>query len=266
MFALAPSSIADMFPKEKRGAVIALVAIGYNLGPSISPTAGSHINSDRGWRWIFYTSGGIGLVITLLSYTGLSESYEPVLLRRKAARLRRQKRINDHSIRSRYDFDQHTTMNRVLGEAMLTPLRMLVFSRGIFLTSMLTAIGYGCLYILYSTMPLTFLVTYAWSHKNIGLAYLGTALGALIGMIAGAKTSNAVVNSRKRRDDHRPENRLLPMCFFWPTVSVGLFIYAWSAQHKAHWAMLLFGTSVFGIGAMSSIASTSTHIRLEKSV
>jgi len=45
VFALAPSSIADMFPLEKRGAVIAVIAIVYNLGPSVSPTAGSYINA-----------------------------------------------------------------------------------------------------------------------------------------------------------------------------------------------------------------------------
>lgn len=50
VFALAPSSIADMFPLEKRGAIIALVAIGYNLSPSVSPTTGSYTNTTWGWR------------------------------------------------------------------------------------------------------------------------------------------------------------------------------------------------------------------------
>ena len=149
VFALAPSSIADMFPPEKRSAIIALIAIGYNLGPSVSPTAGSYINAAWGWRWIFYISGGIGVVITILNLAGLSETYEPVLLRRKAARLRRQKRVEDGSIRSRFEFDSNTSKKKVLGKAMLTPLRMLVFSRAILLTSGLTAVGYGWMYVLY---------------------------------------------------------------------------------------------------------------------
>lgn len=79
VFALAPSSIADMFPKEKRGALMALIVAGYNLGPSVSPTAVSYIDAAWGWRWVFYISGGAGLVGTVLNCIGLSETYEPVL-------------------------------------------------------------------------------------------------------------------------------------------------------------------------------------------
>jgi multidrug resistance protein len=74
VFALAPSSIADMFRKEKRGAIMALVVVGYKLGPSVSPTAVSYIDAVWGWRWVFYISGGAGLVVTVLNYIGLSET------------------------------------------------------------------------------------------------------------------------------------------------------------------------------------------------
>jgi multidrug resistance protein len=260
VFALAPSSIADMFPPKKPGAIIALVAIGYNLGPSISPTAGSYINAAWGWRWVFYITGGIGIVITVLNFAGLSETYEPVLLRGKATRLRRQKRVKGGSFRSRYDLDSDTSKWKVLGTAMLMPLRMLVLSKTILLTSGLTAIGYGWIYILYTTLPRTFLITYAWEPKNIGLAYLGTALGALMGMIAAAKTSDAVVSRRKSKGDDRPEIRLLPMCFFWPLVSSGLFLYAWTAQNRVHVAVPMLGTCIFGAGAMSAIVSLSASM------
>ncbi|KAF2633748.1 MFS general substrate transporter [Macroventuria anomochaeta] len=260
VFALAPSSVADMFPEEKRGAVMAVVAVGYNLGPSISPTAGAYINAAWGWEWVFYISGGLGLIVTVLNFAGLSESYEPVLLRRKAARLRKQKRFRDGSVRSRFDFDVQTTRREVLGRAMLMPLRMLVFSKTILLTSALTAIGYGWMYILYTTLPTTFLVMYAWEPKSIGFAYLGTAVGAVVGMVVGAKISDAVMKRRKEAGDFRPENRLLPMFFFWPCVGVGLLIYAWAAQNTVHWALPVLGTSIFGAGAMSAIFFTGTYI------
>jgi hypothetical protein len=145
---------------------------------------------------------------------------------------------------------------------MLMPLRMLFFSRTIFLTSFLTAVAYGSMYILYSTIPTTFLVTYAWPSKNVNLAYLSTAVGALLGMIACAGISDTIINRRKRNDDNRPENRLLPMCFFWPLVSAGLFVYAWTAHYKIHWAVPLSGAGVFGAGAMSSMVSTAIRKKL----
>ncbi|RYN41883.1 hypothetical protein AA0112_g1960 [Alternaria arborescens] len=44
--------------------------------------------------------------------------------------------------------------------AMFMPLRMLFLSRPIFFTSLLTAIGYGYIYVLYTTLPTTFVETY----------------------------------------------------------------------------------------------------------
>ncbi|KAF3048748.1 hypothetical protein E8E11_004830 [Didymella keratinophila] len=258
VFALAPSSIADMFQPEKRGVIIALIAIGHNRGPSVSPTAGSYINADWGWRWILHITGSIGVIVTIVNLAGLTETYEPALLRRKAARLHGRKRVKGSSVRSRLDFHSNAPKKKALGKAMLMPLRMLLSSRAILLTSGLTAIGCSWMCIFYTTAPRTFLITYAWQAENIGLAYFGTALGALIGMVAAAKTSNAIVNKRKAKGDSRPENRLLPTCFLWPLVNGGLFLYAWTAQNKVHVVAPMLGTCIFGAGAMSAIVNIYT--------
>ncbi|KAI4959130.1 hypothetical protein J4E86_002851 [Alternaria arbusti] len=143
---------------------------------------------------------------------------------------------------------------------MVMPLRMLFLSRPIFFTSLLTAIGYGSLYILYTTIPTTFVETYGWAPKNLGLAYLGTAVGNLIGMLGGGAISDSLVKRKALKGDMRPENRLLPMIFWFPLVSIGLFIYAWTAQYGVHWIAPLIGTAVFGAGSMSAIFFTGTYI------
>lgn len=255
VFALAPSSLADVVVKEKRGAVMALIAIGYNLGPAVSPTVGSYVNDAWGWRWVFYLTGILGASASILSAICLSETYEPVLLRRKAARLR--KKTGNTGLHSKLDTNISIGKLALLRRAMLMPLRMLFSSPSILLTSLITAIGYGYVYILYTTLPTTFLITYAWEPKKLGLAYLGTAVGNLIGMIAGGGISDAIVKRRAAKGDTKPENRLLPMILFWPLVSVGLFVYAWTAQNGVHWAVPLFGTAVFGAGAMSAIVTPS---------
>ncbi|KAF4255291.1 hypothetical protein CNMCM8714_004455 [Aspergillus fumigatus] len=48
---------------------------------------------------------------------------------------------------------------------------------------------------------------------------------------------------------HRPENRLLPMIWFSPLVSLGLFIYGWTAYYKVHWMVPIIGTAFMGFGA-----------------
>ena len=165
VFALAPSSLADMVAREKRGAALAFIAIGYNLGPALAPTAGSYVNDAWGWRWIFYVTGILGAGVTVLNAVCLSESYEPVLLRRKNA-----------------CSPIHVDTVAAFRKAMFMPTYMLFSSPSIFLVSLLTAVGYGYVYILYTTLPTTILTSYAWAPKRIGLAYLGTAVGNFFGM------------------------------------------------------------------------------------
>ena len=144
--------------KEKRGGVIALIGLAYNLGPAISPTAGSYLNAAKGWRWIFYLTAILGGIGTVLSMLCLSETYEPVLLRRKAVRLR--KETGNKNLQVRSDADIAEDKLEAFRSAMLMPLRMLFLSRPIFFTSLLTAIGYGYIYVLYTTLPTTFVETY----------------------------------------------------------------------------------------------------------
>jgi multidrug resistance protein len=225
VFALAPSSVGDLLVKEKRGGGVALMGLAYNLGPAISPTAGSYLNAAKGWRWVFYLTAILGVIGTVLNMVCLSETYEPVLLQRKAARLRKETGNND--LRARSDVETQTSKLEAFRAAMVMPLRMLLFSRPIFFTSLLTAIGYGYIYILYTTIPTTFTETYKWAPKKLGLAYLGTAVGNLIGTFGGAATSDSLVKRRAVKGDSRPENRLLPMIFWWPLVGIGHAFARW---------------------------------------
>ncbi|KAI4945503.1 hypothetical protein J4E91_007845 [Alternaria rosae] len=231
VFALAPSSIGDFWVKEKRGGVMALIGLAYNLGPAISPTAGSYLNAARGWRWIFYLTGILGGVCTTLSVLCLSETYEPVLLRRKAARLRKQ--TGNQELRARSDMDAGTSKMAAFRTAMAMPLRMLFLSQPVFFTSLLTAIRYGYMYILYTTIPTTFVETYKWAPEKLGLAHLGTAVGNLIGMLGGGAISDGLVKRRAPEGDTRPENRLLPMIFWWPLFSTGTYILDAYPLHSA---------------------------------
>ncbi|CAI9638264.1 unnamed protein product [Alternaria burnsii] len=258
VFGLAPSSLGDLMVKEKRGGVMALIGLAYNLGPAISPPAGSYLNAAKGWRRIFYLTailGGIGAVLSMLC---LSETYEPVLLRWKTVRLRNE--TGNENLRARLDVGTAAGKLEAFSTAMFMPLRMRFLSRPIFFTSLLTAIGYGYIYVLYTTLPTTFVETYKWAPKSLGLAYMGTAFGNLIGMLGGAAISDNLIMQRALKGDTRPENRLLPMIFWWPLVSIGLFIYAWAAQHGVHWIAPLIGTVIFGAGAMSAIFLTGTYI------
>ena len=47
-------TIADMIVQEKRGAVMAIWALGPLMGPVIGPVAGGYLSQGKGWRWVFW--------------------------------------------------------------------------------------------------------------------------------------------------------------------------------------------------------------------
>lgn len=51
---LGGGSIADMIIQEKRGAAMAIWAMGPLLGPVVGPVAGGFLSQAKGWRWVFW--------------------------------------------------------------------------------------------------------------------------------------------------------------------------------------------------------------------
>lgn len=47
-------TIADLLPKEQRGAATAMFSAGPLLGPVIGPVVGGFVTEHLGWRWTFY--------------------------------------------------------------------------------------------------------------------------------------------------------------------------------------------------------------------
>jgi hypothetical protein len=93
----------------------------------------------------------------------------------------------------------------------------------VFLIARVTAIGYAWMGTLYYTLHATF---HSWEPRRVGLAYLGTAVGVLVGMIVGGLLDTMIVIRRARKGDGRPETRLVPTIFFCPFVGIGLLVYA----------------------------------------
>lgn len=83
-------SIADMVPVEMRGRAMAVWALGPLLGPCIGPVAGGFLIRAAGWRWVFWLLAIVAGIITIVTFLTLKESYAPVILERKAQRLRKE--------------------------------------------------------------------------------------------------------------------------------------------------------------------------------
>ncbi|KAJ5326351.1 uncharacterized protein N7506_009453 [Penicillium brevicompactum] len=249
-------TVADMVPKEKRAGIMAIWAMGPILGPVVGPVAGGFLAEAEGWRWVFWViaiTTGVMMILTVIWYR---ESYGPVVLERKAARLR--KETGNADLRSIHEGGKLSL--QLFLSALARPLKLLFGSPIVFLMALFAAITYGYLYLMFTTITSIFESKYGFSPGVAGLAYLGFGIGSMIGLITTGIVANKIAQSHVKKGCFRPESRLLPMmvgCWFMP---VGLFWYGWSAQAGVHWIVPILGTGVFAIGLMTVFMSASTYL------
>lgn len=221
------------------------------MGPVIGPLCGSYVSADIGWRWTFWIITIAYALITLLHAAFCRETYGPVLLSRKTSRLI--KSTLNNALRSK--MDHGLTKKERMIRAIVRPIKMLVFSPIVSLMAVYVALVYGVLYLLYTTFTFVFQEFYGFSAANVGLVYIGSGIGMLLGLILIGGASDRLLKSKAKKHggELKPEYRLIPLMYVAWLVPAGLFIYGWTVQYQIHWAVPLFGTLLFGLGIIAAM-------------
>ncbi|GAM33717.1 hypothetical protein TCE0_013r00827 [Talaromyces pinophilus] len=227
-------TIADLLPKEERGAAMALFTAGPLLGPVVGPVAG---------------------IITTMAMLTMRETNATIILVKKAARLR--KETGNSELRPAHSSPQTSPSARQFAErALLRPLRVLLFSPIVLLTGVYMAFIFGLTYLLFATFPVVFEETYHWEVGVTGLAYLGLGIGCVLGLITFSLLSDKLSGGR----DGTPERRLILMILIGPFIPVGIFWYGWAADRAAQWIVPIIGTSFIGMGTLVVSSSAQLYI------
>ncbi|AEO58214.1 hypothetical protein MYCTH_2118654 [Thermothelomyces thermophilus ATCC 42464] len=256
-------SIADLVPKEQRGKFVSAWSVGTILGPMIGPIIGGFVAETAGWRWMFWSiSIAIGAV-TILSFCVLRETYPPVLLGRKAARLRRE--TGDDRYRSKLASGIGSA--ELFRRSIVRPSRMLLCCPAVTILCAYVAVLYGTLYLLFATYSFVFGTVYAFSPSAAGLVFLPGGAGTLLGLAYMARFSDRTIAKRAAAATATatmatPEDRLplvvtLPGALAFPA---GLFLYGWSVECRVHWAVPLLGTAVTGFGSILVFVGIQTYL------
>ena len=67
MVPIAQSIMLESFPPAKRGAAMAMFAMGVVVAPILGPTLGGWITDSYSWRWIFYINLPVGLLAIFMA-------------------------------------------------------------------------------------------------------------------------------------------------------------------------------------------------------
>ncbi|OCL02037.1 multidrug resistance protein [Glonium stellatum] len=253
---LAAGTIADIIEPERRGSTMSFLGMGPLLGPIVGPVAGGYLSQAKGWRWVFWLLAIIGSASTLAGAAVMSETYAPAILERKTRRLR--KESGNAMLRSK--LDTGLGARALFARSIIRPMKLLFLSPITFALSVFTALGYGYLYLLFTTFADVYGGQYGFSTGTIGLTFLGMGIGSLVGLAAVGLVSDRVYQKKAAGGKKKPEYRLLPMVYFSPFMCVGLFWYGWSAQARVFWLVPIIGTSFFGFGLFATMACVGTYL------
>ena len=251
---LGGGTIADMIPQEKRGASMAIWAMGPLVGPVIGPVCGGYLSQAKGWRWIYWVLAIVSGAASTVALVLLKETYPPVILARKAARLR--KETGNEALRSK--LDNGTSHNECFKLAIFRPMKMLILSPIVASLCWYMAVAYGLLYLLFTTYTFVFEDVYHFSTGTVGLTYIGTGVGMLLGLtILGTATDRVLKNRKAAGKEMKPEHRM-PLYLTVPAgicLPAGLFIYGWTTDKHVHWIVPLIGTAIIGFAMLSIFVS-----------
>ncbi|KAJ9144990.1 Major facilitator superfamily protein [Pleurostoma richardsiae] len=251
-------SIADIMPVELRGRAMAAWALGPLLGPCIGPVAGGYLIEAAGWRWVYWLIVILGGVCAFFAFFLLQETFAPVILQRKTARLRKQ--TGNPALRSALSTRGATDELRL---AIIRPLKLLLTSPIVTLTALYVAVTYGILYLLITTFSFVYAQQYGFGEGTVGLAFIPAGLGMMVGVVTFGHLSDTMVKRRQAAGSQlRPEVRLSPAMTVpcGVTLPVGLFLYGWTTDKGVHWIVPMIGVVIFCAGLMGVMMCIQNYL------
>ena len=244
--------IADLFPVSERGRAMTIWMLGPMFGPSCAPVIGGFVAETIGWRWVnWITFIPTTLVVIAMLFLNRETNHQ-VLIKRKTLRLR--KELNRPELRSCYIDPEAPVLpkRKIIVNGLIRPIKLLFGSAIVFSVSIYIAFAYGCLYLLFNTIPMVFQGSYGWSIGITGIIYLTLLIGYMAGLgIFSALSDKTVVRMTKANNGvYEPEMRLPDCIYFAFILPITFFWYGWAADKAVHWIVPVIGLIPFGLGVV----------------
>lgn len=169
------------------------------------------------------------------------------------------KETGNENLRSKLQTHKPT---EALKLAIVRPLKLLLVTPIVTLQSLYVAITYGILYLLITTFSYVYAGQYHFSEGTVGLSFLPSGIGMMIGVVSFGMLSDEMVKKNQARSvEHKPEIRIAPVMTIPCGVAlpVGLFIYGWAADKGVHWIVPMIGVVIFTAGLMGVMVSLPTR-------
>lgn len=190
-------------------------------------------------------SSFFGLIALII----IPETYAPVLLQKRAARLRRETR--NWALHSALD-ENPPTLSEIFFKYILRPIQMLFLEPILLLITIYLALIYGILYLFFEAYPVSFQEVRGWTNEGIaGLPFIGILVGVLCGItLIIWQTKTRFARKLAKHGRVVPEERLVPMMIASVFLPAGLFWFGWTSNPHIHWAPQVIAGVPIGMGIL----------------
>lgn len=251
--------IADMFPAAQRGVAMALFAAAPFLGPVLGPIIGGFLGMNAGWRWVMGFLAAFSGLLWILGSFLVPETYAPVLLRKRAAKL---SKMTGKVYVSKLDHEGgRPTLSESFKTALSRPWILLFKEPIVLLLSIYMAIVYGTLYMLFAAFPIVYQVNRGWNQGVGGLSFLGIMVGMIFAVAFTLWTNKHYIKVQEKHGGTAPpEARLPPAIIGCIALPIGLFWFAWTNSPDIHWIASIAAGVPFGFGMVLVFLSILNYL------
>lgn len=167
---LSPAIVGDMFPSERRGAAMSIVQLAPLTGGAVGPAIAGAISQTAGWRRSVWMSVALAGACELVFVVFFRETYKVPILRRKAARLRRE--TGNPSLRTAFDSGSSERSWEHIAESVLRPAAVLKSSFVLQIMSFYGSFLFSYFYVMSTTLPALLQNGYDFTPAATGLAFI----------------------------------------------------------------------------------------------
>ncbi|KAJ8607713.1 hypothetical protein MRB53_040101 [Persea americana] len=212
-----------------------------------------------GTIWELMWLSGFCLVVLFFF---LPESSASNIIYRRTARLRKVAHTGDIPLRCGPEIEAENMSGKDIAMMVLIRPFSLTFTEPVLLAlNLYIALLYALLYIWFESFPIVFGGFYGFDDGEIGLAFLGILVGALITLPPFWWFLHVHTEPKfDENGDLTPELRLPPACVGGFCVTICLFWFGWTARPSVHWIVPIIGSGLFSIGAFLLFNSVLNYI------
>ncbi|KAG9521738.1 MFS general substrate transporter, partial [Aureobasidium melanogenum] len=258
-------SVSDVWNRNDSGPAMSIYGLSSTFGPPMALVISGYIAQEKGWRWLFWVYMAIFGGVWLIMMATLPETRHSTILERKAKRVRKALKKEGFEKSAERVFDAHAdeakSLHTLFAITLTRPFRFLFTEPITIGAAAYNGFIYGLVYLFNEAFSLVFGGNHGFSTGEVGLSFLGLALGSVVGVAIYPIQERYYLRKVARNDGKGvPEARIWLARFGAFLLPISLFWFAWTSYPSVPWIVPIIASGFFGLGIYIVILSILNYV------